>query len=138
MSKLRKLAKTCNYGELEQSLIRDRIVCGIIDNTARKRLLQEVKLTLTECIDKALESTCAKLKTMTGAKSAEATEDIKALRHKSSFYKNKQNKPQKHTKQRNCIYCGKQCTKGKCPAYGTGLYNNFFSNLSLWASNFLD
>ena len=27
VSKLRKLAKTCNYGELEESLIRDRIVC---------------------------------------------------------------------------------------------------------------
>ena len=95
VSKLRKLAKACNYGELEQSLIRDRIVYGIIDNTARKRLLQEDKLTLTKCIDicRALESTCAKLKTMTGAKCAEATDDIKAVRHKSTFYKNKQSKP---------------------------------------------
>jgi hypothetical protein len=69
---------------------------------------------------------------MTGAKSAEATDDIKAVRHKSTFYKNKQSKPQKHTKQRNCMYCGKQCTKGKCPAYGKtcdrcGKLNHFAS-----------
>jgi hypothetical protein len=79
--------KTYNYGELEESLIRDRIVCEIIDNTARKRLPQEDKLTLTMFIDicKALESTYTKWKTMTGAKSGEATDDIKAVRHKSTF-----------------------------------------------------
>ena len=47
VSKLRKLAKTCKYGDLLESLIRDRIVCGIRDNTARKRLLQDDALTLS-------------------------------------------------------------------------------------------
>ena len=36
---LRKLAKTCNYGSLTDSLIRDRMVVGISDNSARKKLL---------------------------------------------------------------------------------------------------
>jgi hypothetical protein len=35
---LRKLAKTCNFGLLENSLIiRDRVVIGIKDNQVRKR-----------------------------------------------------------------------------------------------------
>ena len=48
---LRTLAKTCNYGSLLDSLIRDRIMVGIKDNGTRKRLLQEAKLTLNKCID---------------------------------------------------------------------------------------
>ena len=48
---LRKLAKTCNYGSLTDSLIRDRMVVGINDNSARKKLLQTSKLTLGQCID---------------------------------------------------------------------------------------
>ena len=42
---LRKLAKTCNYGSLTDSLTRDRMVVGIIDNSARKKLLYTSKLT---------------------------------------------------------------------------------------------
>ena len=48
---LRKLAKTCNYGSLTDLLIRDRMVVGINDNSARKKLLQTSKLTLGQCID---------------------------------------------------------------------------------------
>ena len=48
---LRKLAKTCNYGSLTDSLIRDRMVVGINNDSARKKLLQTSKLTLGQCID---------------------------------------------------------------------------------------
>ena len=48
---LRQLVKTCNYGSLTDSLIRDRMVVGINDSSARKKLLQTSKLTLGECID---------------------------------------------------------------------------------------
>ena len=48
---LGKLAKTCNYGSLTDSLIRDGMVVGINDNSARKKLLQTNKLTLGQCID---------------------------------------------------------------------------------------
>ena len=36
---LRTLVKMCNFGVLENSLIRDRIVTGVGDNQARKKLL---------------------------------------------------------------------------------------------------
>ncbi|CAB4018506.1 Retrovirus-related Pol poly from transposon, partial [Paramuricea clavata] len=63
---LRKLAKTCNFGTLENSLIRDRLVVGIRDNNIRKRLLQVSKLTLKDAIDicRSYESTCLQLKAM--------------------------------------------------------------------------
>ena len=63
VASLRTLAKTCNYGALLDSLIRDRIVVGIRDNGTRKRLLQEAKLTLNKCIDicRSSEATSAQL-----------------------------------------------------------------------------
>ena len=48
---LRSLAQTCNYGDLEDSLLRDRVVIGIRDNSTRRKLLQDKKLTLRTCID---------------------------------------------------------------------------------------
>ena len=48
---LQKLAKTCNYGSLTDSLIRDRIMVGIHDSSARKKLMQTSKLTIGQCID---------------------------------------------------------------------------------------
>ena len=60
------MAKTCNYGSLPDSLIRDRIVGGIRDNGTRKRLLQEPKLILTRCIDicRSSETTALRLQAM--------------------------------------------------------------------------
>jgi len=56
---LRKLASTCQFQELEDSLICDRVVVGIRDDTTRRHLLQQKKLTLAEAIDacKASEAT---------------------------------------------------------------------------------
>jgi len=36
---LKTLAKTCNFGQLQDDLLRDRIVIGIKDNATRKKLL---------------------------------------------------------------------------------------------------
>ncbi len=42
---LRSKAKTCEFGELQDNLIRDRIVCGIDNNSIRERLLRNNNLT---------------------------------------------------------------------------------------------
>ena len=34
---LRTLAETCEFGSLKEDLIRDRLVCGIRDNSLRKK-----------------------------------------------------------------------------------------------------
>ena len=41
-------AKTCEFGSLEDSLIRDRIVCGIYSKEMRERLLRDSELTLNK------------------------------------------------------------------------------------------
>ena len=66
VTSLRTLAKTCNFGQLENDLIRDRIVMGIRDNTTRKKLLQVAKLSLSQCIDvcRSYEKTSQQLESM--------------------------------------------------------------------------
>ena len=63
---LQKLAKTCNYGSLTESHIRDRMVVGINDNSASTKLLQTSKLTLGQCIDIciSLQTSARQLKEM--------------------------------------------------------------------------
>ena len=43
VTELRLLARTCNFGTLRDSLLRDRIVCGGNNTTMRERLLREKK-----------------------------------------------------------------------------------------------
>ena len=51
LSRLRTLAKTCEYGDLANDLIRDRIVVTILDKGLKERLLREPDLSLDKCID---------------------------------------------------------------------------------------
>ena len=54
LTALRNMTDTCNFytcPTMKDSLIRDRIVLGIRNDNARKRLLQERKLDLKKCID---------------------------------------------------------------------------------------
>ena len=78
---LRKLAQTCNFCNcLNDSLIRDRFVLGIRDETIRKKLLQEKKLTLSRAIDigRSGETTNLRLKEL--KKPVAAEEEVNALR----------------------------------------------------------
>ena len=115
--RLRSLASTCEFGTLTDDLIRDRIVLGIRDDNARKRLLQEPNLTLSSCLDicRAFESSQAQSKAMQEPVSAYAVSH--KLKHgKHSGGKGKKPSP----KLINCGFCGKQHEKdkSKCPAYG--------------------
>ena len=85
---MRKLANSCEYGTLTDSLIEDRLVIGIIDNGLRKRLLQEDKLNPDRCIDmyRAAQSTKAKVKTMSGSASGTADE-VNAIKQKFKAYR---------------------------------------------------
>ena len=48
---LRNRITHCEYDVIEDSLLCDRLVCGIKDNELRSRLLQTPGLTLTQCIE---------------------------------------------------------------------------------------
>ena len=116
---LRKLANTCNFGTIENSLIRDRLV-GIRDNQIRKRLLQVSKLTLKYAIDisRSHETTSLQLKAMT------QEEEVHKI-GKANFAE-KAERTQKRVggevsrKTIRCKFCGKfhPMNKFMCPAWG--------------------
>ena len=113
VASLRTLAKTCNYGSLLDSLIRDRLVVGIRDNGTRKRLLQEAKLTLNKCIDicRSSEATSAQLHAMGNQEHLKFVADDKS---------------KKETQDNigkvviSCEFCGKKHVRSReeCPAWG--------------------
>ena len=82
VGELRLLAKTCNFGTLEDSVLLDRIVCGITDQTVQKRLLQNADLKLKSCIDMccAFEATVLRLHQMG------QSEEITVLKGCSQFW----------------------------------------------------
>ena len=109
---LRTLAETCEFGSLKEDLIRDRLVCGIRDNSLRKKLLQEPKLTPDKCLDncRAAEATKLQMQAMTNQNNESS--DVNAL--KSSSEKSNVRMVD------DCKFCGKshERNREKCPAYG--------------------
>ena len=83
---LRIKAKTCEFGTLTESLIKDRLVCGVISDKTRSRLLKQANLTLSGALDtcRADEITAAQMKAMSTQPTTipESTEDtdIKLLK----------------------------------------------------------
>uniref|UniRef100_UPI00398F2808 CD109 antigen n=1 Tax=Pristiophorus japonicus TaxID=55135 RepID=UPI00398F2808 len=114
--KLRELASSCDFSNLRDDFVRDRIVCAISDNILHKRLLQDSSLTLDKCVMlcKVTEATVAQVKSMKFTKTD--SEDVKATRQKARPTK-KESKDIEVTN--NCRYCGKrhELSKTKCPAY---------------------
>ena len=66
---LQKKANSCEFGTLHDSLIQDRIVCGISDDHTCSRLLKEADLTLAKTVDicRADEITTSQLKALTAS-----------------------------------------------------------------------
>lgn len=122
---LRTLARTCNYGELEDDFIRDRIVVGIRDNATRKKLLQQAQLRLQSCMDicRANEATSQQVKTMT-------QEEVQFVKKKPTVGNNhkrnengsssKYGDKRRSEKLAECKYCGQVHVwkKKVCPAWG--------------------
>ena len=60
---LRTKVKTCEFGTLHNSLIRDRIVCGIDNKNVRQRLLHNNELTLEAAINDIRAAETSKTRT---------------------------------------------------------------------------
>ncbi|XP_060070555.1 uncharacterized protein K02A2.6-like [Ylistrum balloti] len=114
---IKTLSKSCNFGELCDSLIRDKIVCGIRDTQLRERLLRTADLTLdkAEALCRTSEITKQSVNTLDGAM---ATVSV----HKVTQHKKKSNvtTPVKRQQGQPCKFCGRlhEHKKEKCPAYG--------------------
>ena len=111
---LRKMARTCQFEQLEDSLIHDQIVIGIRHEPTRRRLLQQKKLSLSDAIDacKVMVGACEAVDALGHAQSTSSHH----RRAKSSTRKQFSREP---SNRRRCGYVGGQhgAARESCPAY---------------------
>ena len=129
MTELKRLAKNCEYGELTNSIIKDRILEGINNDSTRARLLREKDLSLERCVEirKAAEVADKHMKTLT--EQPRKTEDIDAVSRSGKKHRREtrsglarnggKHKDQKFNNRLNCTRCGRgNHSYDKCPAVG--------------------
>ena len=117
---LKTKAQTCKFAELMDGLIRDQIVivCGIICDKTRARLLKEGELTLQKALGicRVNEATSTQLKTLSSSATSKEThyQEVLAIQKRRQSDKPK---PQ-------CDKCGNKHHRHQpCPAQGVECYN---------------
>ena len=121
VTELRKLARNCEFEELHDSLIRNRIVCGIRSNVVRKRLLREKDLNLERAVEicKSSEITDNQLKSIVVDQDEREVNEVKSDSKKPPVKpEGGKGKPRQTKKSFNCKRCGEEHEPKKCPAYG--------------------
>lgn len=114
---LHTLRKTCEFDTLRNSLVRDRIVCGTMDNAPRERLLRESGLTLDKCVCmcRAAETTRALAKKLRRGETAVHAIHKEQRKKKACTKQKYQNEKSAEFK---CGKCGGNHTPKSCPAFG--------------------
>uniref|UniRef100_A0A8C4RHI8 Gypsy retrotransposon integrase-like protein 1 n=1 Tax=Erpetoichthys calabaricus TaxID=27687 RepID=A0A8C4RHI8_ERPCA len=120
VTELRTRSKTCEFGELTESLIKDRIVCGIPDNALRERLLRELDLDLekTVRICRAAETIKVQVKEMCNEVNAVHVLNKKGKnKMQLNTEENKSGNKTIYSTKQACGRCGSHHAPRQCPAY---------------------
>lgn len=120
IAELRKLAKTCNFGPMEDRLIRDQVVVGVREDLLREKLLEDKGLTLDKCLQLGRAYETAKQQSKNIAAGTE-TPSVQSVQHRKYGAKmHKPNREKEHSRPtvRKCTRCGKHEVHDKknCPA----------------------
>ena len=112
------MADNCEFRDLKDSLIRDRIVLGVTDNHVRECLLRVPDLTL----EKALEISRAAEATQSQLKQMQNIQEVNELRSKNERTPNKKSEGKtlaNGSEHIDCKFCGRRHIRDgmKCPAY---------------------
>lgn len=106
---IKKQAKLCNFGDLEQSMIRDQVVFGIGDKKLRQRMLSEKDLTLQKA-DQMCKA--AEVSAQQNAEWSKETWQVEYTRRTQQASKN----------QSRCRQCRRFHAPEECPARGKFCY----------------
>ncbi len=133
---LRNKAKTCDFGTLNDSLIRDRIVCGIRNDQVRIRLLREKNLDLVTAVGicRANELSSSQMKDLTSAVDVNRIEKKPDSRFRSNQHNSSPQTRYGSQYNNSCWNCGGNHRRGDpCPAFGAHCRNcdkrNHYSHL---------
>ena len=88
VSELRGLAQFCNYGDSLETMLRDRLVCGINDESIQRRLLAETALTFKKALELAqgMETAAKNVQEMQGTpqqSAGQSAEEVHAVSKKT-------------------------------------------------------
>lgn len=132
LTELKQIIKDCEFGNaLRDSLLRDRVVCGIREETTREKLLQTEDLTLEKCVNTCRigESSANQLKTLTDTKDKDVDAVGRSFQNSSAYGRSFQDRSQnkyrgtfdnKRLRNDKCGNCGgpDHADYTQCPAYG--------------------
>ena len=127
MTDLKNKASLCEFTTLKDSIIRDRIVCGIRSDEVRARLLRDPDITLVKAIDacRAAETSQTQLKGLTEEKPIDFVQKRGIFKPRQNPAKNgaaqqphKQQPRKDPSHSYKCQRCGYTHEKKKCPAFG--------------------
>ena len=115
ISSVKILAETCEFDTLKDSLIRDRIICGVSSDTLRRQLLKETNLTLHKTVQlcyihETAENNTKKLST---ENNDDPVNQLQAAKSQRVF---------------QCRNCGQRHAQRSCPAYGKKCKKCFKNN----------
>lgn len=84
IAELRQLTEHCDFGGTLDDMLRDRLVCGIANNSIQRRLLAEPDLTLKKALElaRAMETADKDVKDLQGPKSLGIATEVHAVTHK--------------------------------------------------------
>ena len=125
---LRKLTKSCNFGNMEERLLRDQIVLGAKNDSLRTKLLETKNLTLANTLGICRVFEMSQQQNMAMKTENEDMSAIRENKKEKAFRK-------KETMLTKCKYCGKQHKRKKeeCPAFAKTCLNckgrNHFSTV---------
>ena len=122
---LRIKARDCNFGPLHDEMIRDRVICGIISEQLRSRLLRQGDVTLDKVLEicRSHETSESQLKEICKVTN-ELSVNTARSRHESrprpspTDYQAVHDRPSPKERLLECKYCGYKHVFGKnhCPA----------------------
>lgn len=118
---LRTKAKTCEFGTLNDSLIKDRIVCGIDSQSVRERLLRNNELTLEVAINtvRAAETSKTQMESLNSLEAAAVNFVTKNQKQPPRYQPmKKRQQKQQHQQIKPCGRCGYIHKPKQCRAFG--------------------
>lgn len=120
LTDLKLKSKTCNFGILTESMIRDQIVFGIYDKKIRERLLRETELTLDGAVKICHASELALLHSRTFSDKEDTTVAdspvVGTVTHKMKRQSQKAT-PRASTDTFSCKRCGSKHRPKQCSAF---------------------
>ena len=127
IAQLRNKIKDCEFGELEESLLRDRIIGGVACDSLREKLLQTEDIDLNKCI-KLCQLSEIKATDLSVTTQNTEQQAVDAVTRSNAYAHGRNDTPRQAQKSRDrytrrqektdCDNCGYYHYAGQCPAKG--------------------